>query len=172
MAGHGQRLDERLLGTGERDRQSIELIGAEQDLFGEPSGSCCAQQMELPAVVGPTGVAEMTLAAAGERSRRDRRSRRPPIVDTGTDILDDAGNLVAHDGPGLAERLGDMEIAPADSARSYPGHHLTGAGDRVVDFRRLQAPVDASEDDGAHVQPPMTTTGGSLIPCSDAHSFR
>ena len=172
MAGHGQGFDEGLLGTGERGGQGIELVGAEQDPFGEASRPGGAQQMELPAVIGPTAVTEGAVATTGERSGRDGRAGHPPVVDAGTHILDDAGDLVTHDGPGPAEGGGDVEIAPADPAGPYPGHHLARAGDGVVDVCRLQPTVGAGEDDGAHPQAPMTTTGGSLMPCSDRHNFR
>ncbi len=172
MAGHGEGLDERLVGSGERGGQLVELVGVEHDPFCEPSGSRGAQEMEAPAVVGPTGEAVVAAPTAGEGPRRDRRTGLPAVVDTGTHVLDGAGDLMAHDGPGRADRRGDMEIAPADSAGAYPGYHLARAGNRVVDLRRLQPPVGSGEDDGAHVQAPMTTTGGSLMPCSEAHSFR
>ena len=160
----------------DRRRELEELVGAHRHELGEPPRALEADELELARSGRPARRRRTrSRPQPDERARHHGRALVPSRrVDPGAHGAPrrrrsrDRGRR-----PALGQLAGEMEVAAADAAARDPQQRLARARDRASARRPARAGDDPRRGRRlASGQPPMTTTGGSVMPCCSAQAAR
>ena len=139
-------------------------VGGEGHVFREAPRALEPELFGLVALRGRAGAAELTLPAADQGEAGDSITGLPLVVDAGAQLDDLGRELVAEHESGEVERIGQVEVGTADSARGDAHEELSRARGRfrsLLDYQRL---LDSLGDHGAHAAD--RTAGRRVVSCS------
>ena len=173
MAHHRQRFHQWLLVGGEGRRQGEQLVAPHRHELGETAGPLQADELELRAVVGATARAVRAVATPAN----GRTATAVPVGQrSGSTPAPTAATTPAiswpRPTPGSASWLARWRSLPQIPHPVTRSSASPGPGEGVGTSASSSFGRSSVRTAACNGQPPMTTTGGSGMPCCSAQAAR